>query len=43
MYKKDQDWLATKKGMEQGGMQKEGPYGKFVVWPEQILNELELL
>lgn len=43
MYKKDQDWLATKKGMEQGGKQKEGPYGKFVVWPEQILNELELL
>ena len=43
MYKKDQDWLATKEGETQGAIQKEGQYGKFIVWPEQILDELELI
>jgi hypothetical protein len=43
MYKKEQDWFATKKGEAQGAIQKEGQYGKFIVWPEQILDELELV
>jgi hypothetical protein len=43
MYKKDEDWLATKKGIEFGGVQKEGSYGKFIVWPEEILKELEFV
>ncbi|MFH2143053.1 MAG: hypothetical protein ABIJ97_11555, partial [Bacteroidota bacterium] len=41
MYKKGEDWIATKKGADFGAMQKEGGYGKFIVWPEDILNVLE--
>jgi hypothetical protein len=26
-----------------GAIQKEGQYGKFIVWPEQILDILELV
>lgn len=43
MYKKENDWYATKKGDTHGAAQKEGQYGKFIVWPEQILKELELV
>lgn len=43
MYKKEQDWFATKKGLEYGAIQKEGQYGKFIVWPEQILDILEFV
>jgi hypothetical protein len=43
MYKKEQDWFATKKGVGYGAIQKEGQYGKFIVWPEQILDILELV
>ncbi|MEO9531312.1 MAG: phospholipase D-like domain-containing protein [Crocinitomicaceae bacterium] len=42
MFKKEQDWFATKEGAALGGIQKEGQYGKFIIWPEQILDELEL-
>lgn len=41
MYKKDEDWFATKKGNEFGAQQKEGAYGKFIVWPEEIISEIE--
>ncbi|MEE9364781.1 MAG: phospholipase D family protein [Cellulophaga sp.] len=40
MYKKDDDWFATKKGKEFGGIEKEGQYGKFVIWPEEIKIEI---
>jgi phosphatidylserine/phosphatidylglycerophosphate/cardiolipin synthase-like enzyme len=40
MYKKEDDWFATKKGKEFGGIEKEGQYGQFVIWPEEIKNEL---
>ena len=40
MYKKQEDWIATKKGKESGAISKEGQYGKFVVWPEEIIGEL---
>jgi hypothetical protein len=43
MYKTEQDWFATEKGKLQGAIQKEGQYGKFIVWPKQILDELELV
>jgi len=43
MYKKEDDWFATKKGNEFGAKQKEGAYGKFIVWPEEIIERLELL
>lgn len=43
MYKKEQDWFTTKKGLEYGAIQKEGQYGKFIVWPEQILDILEFV
>jgi hypothetical protein len=43
MYKKEQDWFATKKGVEYGAIQKEGQYGKFIIWPERILEILELV
>jgi phosphatidylserine/phosphatidylglycerophosphate/cardiolipin synthase-like enzyme len=42
MYKKDEDWLVTKKGKEFGGMQKEGQYGQFVIWPEEIMKEISI-
>ena len=42
MEKKDNDWYATKKGEKYGAIQKDGQYGKFIVWPEQILDKLEL-
>jgi len=40
MEKKGNDWYATRKGEKYGGIQKEGQYGKFIVWPEEIINEL---
>ncbi len=42
MIKKDDDWFATQKGEEFGGLQKEGQYGKFIIWPDEITNELKL-
>lgn len=41
MYKKDDDWFTTPKGNEVGAKQKEGAYGKFVVWPEDIVSEIK--
>lgn len=41
MYKKEDDWLITKKGKENGGVSKEGQYGKFIVWPTEIINDLK--
>ena len=41
MYKKEDDWISTKKGKEAGAVSKEGQYGKFVVWPEEIALEIE--
>tara|TARA_Y100000385_G_scaffold289715_1_gene360065 strand:+ start:271 stop:999 length:729 start_codon:yes stop_codon:yes gene_type:complete len=40
MYKKDDDWITTKKGKEIGGIEKSGQYGKFVVWPEDIATHI---
>lgn len=40
MYKKEDDWFATKKGKEFGGIEKEGQYGQFVIWPEEIKTEI---
>ena len=36
MYKKDGDWITTKKGKEIGGIEKCGHYGSFVVWPQDV-------
>jgi len=41
MYKKDDDWFATKKGNELGAKQREGAYGKFIIWPEDILVDIK--
>ena len=41
MYKKEEDWITTKKGSELGGISKVGQYGKFIVWPEEIANEIK--
>jgi len=41
MYKKDDDWFPTQRGKEIGGISKEGQYGKFVVWPEEIANKIK--
>lgn len=43
MYKKQDDWVMTKKGKEHGGVEKDGQYGRFVIWPEEIIKELELI
>jgi phosphatidylserine/phosphatidylglycerophosphate/cardiolipin synthase-like enzyme len=40
MYKKEDDWVTTKKGKELGGIEKIGQYGKFVIWPEDIANHI---
>lgn len=41
MYKKEDDWISTKKGKELGCSEKEGQYGKFVIWPEELLAEIK--
>jgi len=41
MYKKEDDWILTKGGEEIGGVSKSGQYGKFIVWPEEIANEIK--
>ncbi|WP_339752642.1 phospholipase D family protein [Algoriphagus aquimarinus] len=41
MYKKDEDWITTKQGKEVGGVEKEGQYGKFVIWPEDIAKHIK--
>ena len=40
MYKDGDDWIATDKGKNQGGVSKNGQYGKFVIWPEEIEGHL---
>lgn len=40
MYKKEDDWITTKRGKEVGGIEKSGQYGKFVVWPESIAQHI---
>ena len=40
MYRKGEDWIATKKGKEMGGISKGGQYGKYIVWPEEIVREI---
>jgi phosphatidylserine/phosphatidylglycerophosphate/cardiolipin synthase-like enzyme len=40
MYKKDDNWITTKRGKEVGGIEKEGQYGKFVIWPENIAEQI---
>ena len=40
MYKKDDDWITTKQGKEVGGIERNGQYGKFVVWPEDIAKHI---
>lgn len=43
MEKRDSDWYASRKGEKFGAIQKEGQYGKFIIWPEEIIKELELV
>lgn len=40
MFKKDEDWIITKQGNEIGGIEKNGQYGKFVIWPEHIVKQI---
>ena len=40
MYKKEDDWHSTEKGNKFGAEQKEGAYGKFIIWPEEILENI---
>lgn len=40
MYKKEEDWITTKRGKEAGGIEKNGQYGQFVVWPENIAKHI---
>ena len=43
MKKVESDWHPTPKGKTLGGIQKEGQYGLFLVWPEEILKTIELI
>lgn len=38
MYKQDDDWKITKKGKEYGGIEKNGQYGQFAVWTQEIVD-----
>ncbi|CAM4071850.1 phospholipase D family protein [Gillisia limnaea] len=40
MYKKDDDWVTTKRGKEVGGIEKSGQYGQFIIWPEEIGKQM---
>lgn len=40
MYKKGDDWITTKRGKEVGGVEKDGQYGQFVIWPESIVKHI---
>ena len=40
MYKKEDDWMTTKKGKEIGGIERSGQYGQFIIWPEEIALEI---
>lgn len=40
MYKKEDDWITTKRGKEIGGIEKPGQYGQFVIWPENIVEHI---
>ena len=41
MYKKEGDWITTKKGQEIGGIEKEGQWGKFIIWPSEISKNIK--
>ena len=41
MYKKDGDWITTKKGEGIGGIVKDGQWGKFVIWPKEVAENIE--
>lgn len=40
MYKKDENWITTKRGKELGGVEKGGQYGQFIIWPEDIAKHI---
>ena len=40
MYKKEDDWITTKRGKEVGGIEKNGQYGQFVIWPKEIGKQI---
>lgn len=40
MYKKEEDWITTKRGKELGGVEKGGQYGQFIIWPEDIAKHI---
>lgn len=42
MEKIDNDWHSTTKGKNHGAIQKEGQFGKFLIWPEEIMTEIGL-
>lgn len=38
MFKGGDDWELTKKGKLSGGIEKNGQYGQFIIWPEEIIS-----
>lgn len=42
MKKNGDDWFTTAKGETYGGKAKDGQYGKFVIWPKEIIADLKL-
>ncbi|MFC0878043.1 phospholipase D-like domain-containing protein [Saccharicrinis sp. FJH2] len=42
MEKRGNDWFATENGEALGAIQKDGQYGKFIIWPEEILSKLDI-
>jgi hypothetical protein len=41
MHKKEEDWITIQREKEVGGIDKNGQYGKFVVWLEDIVNRIK--
>ncbi len=40
MQKDENDWQVTILGEKSGGIQKEGQFGKFIIWPEEIIEQI---
>ncbi len=42
MIKNEDGWLPTDRGYKRGAVERAGSYGTYVVWPEEIISELDL-
>ena len=41
IVKDGKSWILTKKGEQNGGQMKNGQYGEYVAWPEEVVEEID--